>query len=70
MPVHEVKEEKVLEGTNQNDALAKVREMLQARHEYLSNTLTHEVNIANRYELKVRLDEVVALFNELFGSKN
>lgn len=38
---------------------------LKARHQALIDALNRETNIITRYELKVRLEELVSIFNEL-----
>lgn len=38
---------------------------LKARHQALIDALNRETNIITRYELKIRLEELVSIFNEL-----
>ncbi len=40
-------------------------ERLKERHQAIVEALTRETNIINRYELKIRAEEVAAVFNEL-----
>mgnify|MGYP007122049117 CR=1 FL=1 len=48
-----------------NALLAKIRE----RVETLSDAHSKEVNIATRYDYRVRVEELIALFNELANSQ-
>lgn len=40
-------------------------ERLKERHKAIVEALARETNIINRYELKIRAEEVVSIFNEL-----
>ena len=47
------------------NTINQVGEKFEERHKKLVESLSRETNIALRYELKIRLEEIVALYNEI-----
>ena len=43
-----------------------VREKLQNRYQELTRAFNNEPNLANRYDLKIRIEELTAIFEILF----
>lgn len=52
------------EGTQ--DSLAEVREKLSNRYQELVKSYQASNNIADRYDLKIRIEEITAIFELLF----
>lgn len=52
----------------EKDFKARVEEVIRLRHDSLMKTLNQEVSIANRYEIRIRVEELLALYNELFAN--
>lgn len=52
----------------EKDFKARVGEVIRLRHDSLMKTLNQEVSIANRYEIRIRIEELLALYNELFAN--
>lgn len=67
MAKDEVKEVGQSETEVLEDFRTRVAEILRARHDNLIKALNQEMNIANRYELRVRIEEVVAIYNDIFA---
>jgi len=67
MAKDEVKEVVGDEHPAKDDPIAKVAEILRARHDNLIKALNQEMNMANRYELRIRIEEVVSIYNDIFA---
>ena len=52
----------------EKDFKARAEEVIRLRHDSLMKTLNQEVSIANRYEIRIRIEELLALYNELFAN--
>jgi hypothetical protein len=56
------------EGSNKE--ANRVKESLRKRYEGLQRLYDKEVNIGTRYELKLRMEEITQIFENLFGGEN
>lgn len=48
--------------------LHQIKAVLKERHKLLLDLFKNEINIGLRYELKIKIDEIVAIYNQLFGN--
>ena len=60
----------VAEQPREQLTVEQIAEKIRPRHKNLVESFNHETNIATRYEIKVRLDELVALYNDIFAPQS
>ena len=52
-----------------NKELEIIRQKLEQRYQELNRACSNEPNIALRYDLKIRIDELAAIFSLIFNQK-
>lgn len=55
------------EGSNRESK--RIKESMRKRYEGLQRLYDKEVNIGTRYELKLRMEELTQIFEDLFGGE-